>query len=393
MFVHNFKYTLKSLFRKKSLILWTFAFPIVLVTLFNLAFSDISDNEQFKVIDIAIVDNDDFKNNEVFKNAFKELSDKKNKDRVFKTKYESIDECKKDLEKEKVVGYLILNKDKPNIVVNTNGLNETIFKYVVDEISETNSMLKNMTIEQIRNEIKNGNTNINYDEIYSHVIEMVNNSKVKINNTFTNKLDYTMIEYYTVIAMAALYGGMIAMIAINQNLANMSFKGKRVAISSVKKSTIILSSLLASFITQVIGLIILFIYMLLVVKVDFGSNIWAIILLSLIGTLTGLSLGLFVGTIFKKSENSKTGILLAVTMLGCFFSGMMGITMKYVIDKNIPIINMINPASMITDGFYSLYYYDKLNRFFIDIGSLLVFSLILISISFISLRRQKYDSI
>ena len=92
-------------------------------------------------------------------------------------------------------------------------------------------------------------------------------------------------------------------------------------------------------------------------------------------------------------DNVKTGIIIAITMLGCFLSGMMGITMKYIIDKNIPIINKLNPASMITDGFYSLYYYDTLDRYIFDIGSLLIFAFVLIAISYISLRRQKYDSI
>lgn len=78
---------------------------------------------------------------------------------------------------------------------------------------------------------------------------------------------------------------------------------------------------------------------------------------------------------------------------GCFLSGMMGITMKYIVDKNIPIVNKINPASMITDGFYSLYYYDTLDRYFFNIASLLIFALIMIAISYFSLRRQKYDSI
>ena len=80
-------------------------------------------------------------------------------------------------------------------------------------------------------------------------------------------------------------------------------------------------------------------------------------------------------------------------MLGCFLSGMMGITMKYIIDKNVPIINKLNPASMITDGFYSLYYYDTLDRYFFNIISLIIFALILIGVSIFSLRRQKYDSI
>ena len=72
---------------------------------------------------------------------------------------------------------------------------------------------------------------------------------------------------------------------------------------------------------------------------------------------------------------------------------MMGITMKYVVDKNVPILNKINPANMITDGFYSLYYYKTLDRYLYNIKGLLIFSLILIIISYISLRRQKYEYI
>ena len=79
--------------------------------------------------------------------------------------------------------------------------------------------------------------------------------------------------------------------------------------------------------------------------------------------------------------------------IGCFLSGMMGITMKYIIDKHIPFLNKINPASMITDGFYALYYYDTLNRYWFDLISLLVLAAILVFVSIIGLRRQKYDNI
>ena len=111
------------------------------------------------------------------------------------------------------------------------------------------------------------------------------------------------------------------------------------------------------------------------------------------GSFAGLTLGVAVATLIKTNENTKIGILIAVTMLGCFLSGMMGITMKYVVDTNAPIINKVNPVSMITDGFYSLYYYDTLERYFFNIVSLLIFSIVAIAISYRGLRRQKYDSI
>ena len=49
----------------------------------------------------------------------------------------------------------------------------------------------------------------------------------------------------------------------------------------------------------------------------------------------------------------------------------------------------VNPVSMITDGFYSLYYYDTLERYFFNIVSLLIFSIVAIAISYRGLRRQK----
>ncbi|MBP8619372.1 MAG: ABC transporter permease [Clostridia bacterium] len=393
MFIHNFKYSLKALLRNKMLIFWTFAFPIILGTLFKVAFSNIENSEKLDIINIAIVQNEEFENNEAFKTSFEKLSDENNEDRLFNTQYTTKEEAKDLLNKGEIIGYMELKQDKPVLTFVTNGIDETVFKHVAEEIVQTSDIIKQLSQTQIQKQIASGNYIINYDEIYNKAIEMAKEDNVELKNISNSNLSYTMIEFYTLIAMTCLYGGMLSMVSINQILANMSNKGKRIAVSPTKKSIIILSSLLASYIVQLIGLAILFLYTLFVLGVDYGSNTGLIILLAIVGSFAGLALGTFVGTIFKASENTKTGILIALTMLGCYLSGMMGITMKYVVDKNVPIINKINPASMITDGFYSLYYYDRLDRYWFNIASLLIFALILVIISFFSLRRQKYDSI
>ena len=104
-------------------------------------------------------------------------------------------------------------------------------------------------------------------------------------------------------------------------------------------------------------------------------------------------MGIAVAVLIKTSENTKTGIMLSVTLLGCFLSGMMGISMKYIVDKNLPLLNRINPANMITDGLYALYYYDTLDRYWFNIISLLVFAGLLLTAAIFGLRRQRYDSI
>lgn len=394
MFIHNFKYAFKTLFRNKALIFWTFAFPIILGAFFKMAFSNIESSEKLDIINIAIIENEDLKENEIFTQVFDNLSDEENEDRLFNTKYATEEEAKLMLEKDDIIGYLVFEEKTPKIIVNTSGINETIFKYVTEEVSQTENIMQNV----VENKISTGNLNMqeNPDEIYARIykeVQEIIEENANIKNISSNNLSYTMIEYYSLIAMTCLYGAILGVVAINQSLPNMSNNGKRVAISPTNKGKVIFSSLLASYLTQIIGVALLFVFTIFVLQVDYGTNLLLVIILALVGSLAGLSLGLSVGTLIKTNENAKTGIIIAISMLGCFLSGMMGITMKYVIDKNIPILNKINPASMITDGLYSLYYYDTLDRYIFNVASLLVFSAVLIIASYISLRRQKYDSI
>lgn len=392
MFLHNFKYSLKTLFKNKMLIFWTYAFPIILGTFFYLAFSNIENSEKFDIIDIAIVNNEQFNNNIVLKESFNVLGAEESDEQLFNIKYVDLDEAKNMLESDEISGYLLV-EENPKVIVKTSGTNQTILKYVTEEIIQNENVLTNIIEEKLNGNTIDGNIDAYIQSIRDDALKMLDINSLQISDITSKKLSYTMIEFYTLIAMTALYGGIIGMTAINQNLANMSNNGKRIAISPTNKIKIIFSSLLSSFIVQIIGLFILFMYTIFVLKVDYGNNLPLIILLSLVGSLAGLSLGMAVGTVLKAGENVKVGIIIAFTMLGSFLSGMMGITMKYIIDTNVPLVNKLNPVNMITDGFYSLYYYDTYNRFYFNVISLLIFSLIMIVLSALSLRRQKYDSI
>lgn len=393
MFYHNLKYSLKTLFRDKGLIFWTFAFPILLGFFFNLAFSDIEKNETLDIIDIAIINNYEYQNNTMIKEAFKELGSNTSTNQLFNVKYTDIKEADKLLDNNEIEGYILLENNDKKIVVKENGINATVIKSVVDELS-TNEKIINELIKDELSSNSNYATDINkiYEKVYDKAQNLMNNDN-NITDISSKNLSYTLIEFYTLIAMSCLYGGTIGIVSINNNLANMSNKGKRKSIAPTKKSTLLLSSLLASYIVQIIGVALLLLFLYLVLKIDFGTNPLFVIILTLSGSLAGLVMGIFIATVLKCNEAIKTGTIIAITMFFCCLAGMMGITLKYVIDTNVPLLNIINPANMITDGFYSLYYYETLDRFWFNILSLLIFSLVLSVISYKTLRRQKYDSI
>ena len=121
MFWHNFVYSLKTLFKSKALIFWTFVFPILLGTFFKLAFSNIEKNEVLEVFNIAVVNNEEFKRDEFFNEALKILSTGENK--IFNISYLDQKKSEKLLDNNEITGYLLFTGDDIKINVNNSGIN------------------------------------------------------------------------------------------------------------------------------------------------------------------------------------------------------------------------------------------------------------------------------
>ena len=279
-----------------------------------MAFSNIEDSEKLDIIDIAIVNDIYFDTNYAYKETFKVLGDEENEERLFNIKYVEEDEARNLLQKDEIIGYMILKEDGPQIVVQNSGIDETIFKYIVEEIIQEENIMKNIFVERVEKVIKvkpeEGNLNSFKASIYKEVLEKSQEEGANIQDISNNNLSYTMIEFYTLIAMTCLYGGILGMVAINHNLPNMSNTGKRVSISKTSKGKLVLSSLLASYLVQLIGLLLLFLYTIFVINVDYGNNLPLIIILAMVGSFAGLTMGLTISTIFKVNENLKTGIII-----------------------------------------------------------------------------------
>lgn len=360
--------------------------------MFFLAFSNIEESEKMSPVKIAVVKDDNFMAQPTLQSILSELSNARSENQIFELKYTNESKAKTLLENQKVVGYLKMEKEHPNIYVKKNGIEETIFESVMTEIVQTSSLID----LGVKSEIKSQGVQLTREElseIYLSVQNKINSMIPNVKDESPVMLSYMMIEYYTLIAMACLYGAMFGMFTMNQTLANMSKKGARVAVSALPKGKLLVANMLASYTIQLIGLGILFIYTIFVLNVNYGSNLWEVILLSFAGALAGLSLGTMVGAIMRTSEDMKIGIIVSITMLGCFLSGMMGVVTKYYVDQFLPWINRINPANLITDGFNCLYQVGKMDQFWIDFCMLLAFSIIMLLIALTRLRRNSYDSI
>jgi len=379
MFKHLFINRLKVLLRTKPMIFWTLIFPIALGTFFNLAFSNLTAEDQFEPINIAVVENENYRNEKEFVTLLENISIE-NDDQVLNIQYvKSEEEAKDKLKSNDIKGYYIVN-EKIDIVVKTNGVEQTIMKYVIDNYYQTYSIIENIYAFDI-------------EAFKIEMIESLNEEGQYFKDVSNNNVDFTVIYFYTLIGMTCMYGSFFGMDSAKETEANLSKRAARISVSPTHKLKALIASLLGGFIIAYIEIVILLVYLIFALGIDFGNQTIWILLLTFVGIFAGIAFGTLVGVSNRKGEGAKTAILLTVTMTGSFLAGMMVWNMKYIIATHAPIINKINPVAIITDALYTLYYYNTLDRYFINIINLLVLSIILIGSSYFFIRRKKYDSI
>lgn len=363
---------------------WTLMFPIILATLFNMALSNIYSSENFTRIKIGIVENAEYDKDADLKKAIESVSgadETGSSENLFDVKYTSKEDADNLLNNSRIQGYIYMDNGI-KLYVKESGIDQTIIKGFLDDYQQTSSTIYTI-VSQKPAAIDGG------------LIESVANRKdylreVPVGRSAPNSiLNY----FYALLAMSCLYGGFWGLREVTSIQANQSPEGERICVAPIHKLKLFLSSMCAAATVQLAEIFILLAYMILALRIGFGNQLGYAVVTCIVGTLTGVTFGTFLSSIIKKGEGPKIGALIGSTMIMSFLSGMMYGDIKYIISTKAPALGYLNPASLITDCFYSLYCYDTHYRFFIDLSILCGFILIFSCTTYFVLRRQKYASI
>ncbi|WP_052466602.1 ABC transporter permease [Beduini massiliensis] len=374
MMWHLMKYRFKTLLKDRSLLFFSILFPIVLATFFGMTLKGAYNVDTLKPVEVAIVTNENYDQDQAFQEFIKTISQE---DGLLAPRYVSEKEAESLLESGDVKG-IITKTETILLKVKSSGIDQTILKTVTDEYLVKSHMIENL--------LANGAD-------FQQLMATMNDTTNYLQSNSTDNVNLSVIFFYTIIAMSSLYGGNWYMRCICDTTANLSDRGIRFNVSPVKKSQALLCDFIAANVIQFVSMLILLAYLIFVIGIDFGNQISLIFLTILGGSLAGSSMGSLISAVGTQAYQVKTSLLVGITMLMSFLSGMMMVQVKYYVQAYAPIIAKINPANMITDAFYSLYYYGGGSRFYMNIASLFIFSGILYFISFIILRRKQYDSL
>lgn len=380
MFRHIFLNRLKCLLRDKQLIFWNLAFPILMATLFFMAFSNMSGQEAFRAIDVAVVDDAHYNQATWFKAAMEHVS-QDGDGKLFNITLSSAEGADELLKDGKIAGYIYLDPE-PHLVVKNSGLKQTVIKAFLDSYKSDESAITG---------IFEANPHAAIDDVvndfatYKEYTREVSPSRGKPDNT----VNY----FYTLIAMTCMYGCFFGLKEIMGTQGDQSKRAARVNMAPVNKLKVFIYGMAAAFIVQYAMIILVLCFMRFALGIDFGNQYPFIFLLCFVGCAAGMFFGTMVTAWIRGGEGVKVGVLIAVSLAWCFLAGMQYPGIKYMIEKNVPALAYINPATLITDGLYALYYYNTHERFFLNIILLAVLSVLFCMATYFTIRRRKYASL
>lgn len=203
-----------------------------------------------------------------------------------------------------------------------------------------------------------------------------------------------MIQYFfSLIAMTCMFGCFLGVEASMKIQANIYAVGARRCLGATSKLKLIFSDFVLICAINFVDILVLLGYMSGILKIDLGGDIGKILTISFMGCIIGVSMGMLVGSVGKWREGTKIAIMLAISLGSSFLSGLMLGGIKGLIEAYCPIINRINPASLISDAFYCITIYEDASRYTRDIVSIAVWAAVFLIGSFLMVRRVRYDSI
>lgn len=390
---NTFKSTAKVLTRTPMLFIWAFAFPILLATIFMFMFASMDEHDAFDPAPVAVVADAAYKDS-AFAEVVEELG-ATGDDRLLDVReVASKEEARGLVESGEVDGALAVDGEgMPSVIVlageqvtnsSKGRINATIVQTVADAYVQNSALAGAIARE-------NPLLLADPDAVEQAFSAPAATEQVSLTHSAPKQ---TVRYYYALLGMAALFTSQVAMFAICQAQPNLSALGARRALGAVSRRRMLTATLLASAVLTFACLAAAFAFIRLVIGVDFGGREGLCLVALGVTALFATALGTLVGAVPKMSLGAKAGILTGITCLLSLFAGLYGEPCMQLADqiaRDFPLSAMLNPAKLVTDLFYSLYYYDSLVPFAGKAALLIAFGAVLFGCAVLFIRRQRYD--
>lgn len=368
------KARIKYLLRNRALCFWSLIFPIILSVFFFFAFSSLGDDIEIPTVKVAI-----FQDEEKLLTKTIESAKYDSGQPMFKIKSVQQKDANQQMLDGKLDAYFDVSSNK--LHVSEKGMSQGIFSQFLNTFSHKENLVQQISTSK----------SFDLDKIdFSKLSE----SHIKDVSISDKNLDISFTYFYSLIAMACMYGAFWGCRCISEIQADQSPLGARVCVSPTPKAKMLLADISVSLGFLFVEMMVFLGFLHFTYGIEFGTNLPLLTLAIFTSCMVSTSLGYLLGAYVKKEYDSKINYIISISMVCSALSGMFGTpSLRFTIQQDFPILHYINPTSLLNDCFYQLQFFDSNKQFFTNILAMVLLTIIFGILAFIKIRRERYDSI
>ncbi|MBR6294068.1 MAG: ABC transporter permease [Lachnospiraceae bacterium] len=399
--LHSLKYAFITTVKNKNTFVWTFIFPIALSTFMFLSFGNVYKDE-LVMNSIPVAVEEGFEETQISVQNFLEGAKQNNGDPYFVVSVLSKEAAKEALENGDVSAIVTTEGLTPTVVVNGNDFKEEIVITAMNEYLKHQQTVIGIMSDYVKNGFVDENGEIialgkltpeQTEEASAAILaklEELETDEQFFNETSLAKGPQNVYNnfFYATFAMGCLFACLGAVNLTDKLMPGRTPLSGRLNICGTSKLKMVISQMSVNLLVVFAAQMGAYFYMRLI-GIELTDDILAVAGILLAGASFGISLGVLIGAIPRLGEGSKVGIGVGVTMLISFLADLCTTGIKDSIERNMPIINRISPAALISDSFMTIYVYDDYDRYFRNLITLVAMAVVITTIAIFILSRSR----
>ena len=379
-----FKYYFRNNLRNRANVFWCLVFPLALMTCFKIAFGNLTTVDSINSMPTAVIYSCE---NEQYEESFGTMMDSlsEGEDALFEVN---------EYDDEEAVRKAIIDGDLDVAFKVTDGNVEVLLPKAYTDTacavgrSVADTFMNNFTLIEDAY-AKNPEEAMALIEKLGDNIDVVSAAQ----SNFVDESPNPYIWYfYSSLVMGILFNAMNGVEMVNDLKADVSSAAMRVSVSPSKKIKMIMACFSSKLVIALIINVIQLFIMKNVFEVPLGNYVKIGVFL-VACNIFAIAFGEICGSLMKGTLDNRANKTTAIIMASVFLSGEMIANLPGFLELHCPIINDINPATVMNMALYRLCYSTKDFDFYTNMAKIVIAAIVLLTISVVTLRREKYASV
>lgn len=199
--------------------------------------------------------------------------------------------------------------------------------------------------------------------------------------------------YYALLGYSCIMCSTIAQTLIDRTRIAATPEGSRRQVGALSPARQLAAALVASWLIVMANMMFAVAYFYVVAGISFGGRAWLTPVACGACALVSCALGAFIGSLPGVRPDVKDALITVATLALSLPAGLFGTPALEVanwLSQHMPLVQLLNPAVQATEAMLSLTFYDSLAPFASACGALLAIAALLGAGALIFMRRQRY---